>query len=105
MDIDVTQEDNCYTIKLGGFFDTDSSPALQQKVEDIMSETYEKKDEFSVVFDLNAVEFVSSAGLRVLLMAKKMTDRQKGKMSVVTDRQPIREVFNMTGFSKILNLQ
>ena len=103
MDIDITHDNDCYVIKLGGFFDTPSSPELQQKVEDIASETY-GKGELNVVFDMADVEFLSSAGLRVLLMAKKFTDKQNGKMAIVNVRQSIREIFDMTGFSKILNL-
>ena len=102
--INVTHENDCYVIKLDGFLDTTSSPALQQKVEDISSETFEKGG-FNVVFDLADVGFVSSAGLRVLLLAKKLTDRQNGKMAVINTKDSIREVFDMTGFSKILNLK
>ena len=91
-------------IKLGGFFDTPSSPELQQKVEDIASETYGKGG-LNVVFDLEDIEFLSSAGLRVLLLAKKLTDKQNGKMAVLNVRQSIREIFDMTGFTKILNLK
>jgi anti-sigma B factor antagonist len=91
-------------IKLDGFLDTASSPELQEKVEGISSETYDKGG-FNIVFDLADVGFVSSAGLRVLLLAKKLTDRQKGKMAVINAQQSIREVFDMTGFSKILNLK
>ncbi|MDR3280494.1 MAG: STAS domain-containing protein, partial [Synergistaceae bacterium] len=67
MDINVTHEDDIYMIKLNGFLDTNSSPELQEQVERISSETYEKGG-FNIVFDLADVEFVSSAGLRVLLM-------------------------------------
>ena len=104
MDINVTHENDFYMIKLGGFFDTLSSPELQQKVEDIASETYGKGG-FNVVFDLADVEFLSSAGLRVLLLAKKLTDKQNGKMAVINVQQSIHEIFDMTGFTKILNLR
>ena len=104
MKIDMTHENDLYMIKLEGFLYTTSSPDLQKTVEDISSETFEKGG-FNVVFDLAEVGFVSSAGLRVLLLAKKLTDRQNGKMAVINAQQSIREVFDMTGFSKILNLK
>ena len=104
MDINVTRDNDCCMIKLGGFFDTPSSPELQRKVEDIASETFGKGG-LNFVFDLEDVEFLSSAGLRVLLLAKKLTDKQNGKMAVINVRQSIREIFNMTGFSKIFNLR
>ena len=103
MNINMTHENDCYMIKLDGFLDTASSPDLQKKVEDISSETFGKGG-FNIVFDLADVGFVSSAGLRVLLLTKKLTDRQNGKMAVINVQQSIREVFDMTGFSKILNL-
>jgi anti-sigma B factor antagonist len=104
MNIVITNEEGVYTIKLGGFVDTASSPYLQKKVEDISSETYEKGG-FNVVFDLADVEFVSSAGLRVLLMARKMADRQNGNITLVNVKDSIRDVLNMTGFAKILNIK
>ena len=104
MDINMTHENDYYMIKLDGYLDTASSPELQKKVEDISTETFEKGG-FNIVFDLANVGFVSSAGLRVLLLTKKLTDRQNGKMAVINVQQSIREVFDMTGFSTILNLK
>ena len=104
MNIDMTHENDCYLLKLDGFLDTASSPELQKKVEDMSSKAYDKSG-FDVVFDFEGVGFVSSAGLRVLLLAKKLTDKQNGKIAVINVQQPIREVFDMTGFSKILNLK
>jgi len=104
LDINMTHENDYYMIKLDGYLDTASSPELQKKVEDISTETFEKGG-FNIVFDLANVGFVSSAGLRVLLLTKKLTDRQNGKMAVINVQQSIREVFDMTGFSTILNLK
>jgi anti-anti-sigma factor len=104
MKIDMTHENDIYMIKLEGFLDTASSPELQKMVEEISSETFEKGG-FNVVFDLGKIDFVSSAGLRVLLLTKKLADRQNGKIAVINVQQSIREVFDMTGFSKFLNLK
>jgi anti-anti-sigma factor len=52
-----------------------------------------------------AVEFISGAGLRAPLMARKTADRQNGSIAVTNVKQSIREVFDMTGFSKILNIK
>jgi anti-anti-sigma factor len=104
MNIDIDNESGVYTIKLGGFVDTASSPFLQKKVEDIASSTYEKGG-FNIVFDLDAVEFVSSAGLRVFLLARKIADKQKGNITLINVRESIRDVLKMTGFAKILNIK
>jgi anti-anti-sigma factor len=91
-------------VKLNGFLDTNSSPELQEQVERISSETYEKGG-FNIVFDLADVGFVSSAGLRVLLLTKKTADRQNGKLAIINVKDSIREVLDMTGFLKILNVR
>ena len=110
MKIDMTHENDVYMIKLEGYLDTASSPELQKLIEDISAKTFDKgnnkgKSGFNVVFDLAKVDFVSSAGLRVLLLTKKLTDRQNGKIAVINVQQSIREVLDMTGFSKFLNLK
>lgn len=104
MEINITHEDDVYYVKLKGMLDIASSPALQEHVEAISSETYEKGG-FNMVFDLSDVEYVSSAGIRVFLMARKTADRQKGKIAVINVGKAIYDVFDMTGFAKILNVK
>jgi len=58
----------------------------------------------SLVFDLKDVEYLSSAGLRVLLVAHKVMSKQ-GKMSLRHVNQSVMEVFDITGFSNILDIE
>jgi anti-anti-sigma factor len=104
MEIKTTKENDKYLVKISGMVDSASSPELQDAVDAIATETLEKGG-FNVVFDLADVEFISSAGLRALLLARKTADRQNGSIEVRNVKQSIREVFDMTGFSKILNLR
>ena len=61
--------------------------------------------EFSVVvFDLNDLDYLSSAGLRVLLTAQKRMNTQ-GAMRVRNVNETIREIFDVTGFSDILTIE
>jgi anti-sigma B factor antagonist len=90
--------------KLAGMIDSSAAPDFQAAVESAGSEAYDKGG-FNAVFDLAGVEFISSAGLRVLLMARKTADRQNGTIAVTNVKQSIREVFDMTGFSKMLNIK
>ena len=58
-----------------------------------------------LVLDMKALDYLSSAGLRVLLSAQKMMNRSKGKMIVCHVCEPVMEVFDMTGFSDILTIE
>ena len=58
----------------------------------------------SLVFDFKGVEYLSSAGLRVLLVAQKVMNKQ-GKMSLRNVNQSVMEVFEITGFSNILDIE
>ena len=58
----------------------------------------------SLVFDFKGVEYLSSAGLRVLLVAQKVMNKQ-GKMSLRNVNKSVMEVFEITGFSNILDIE
>ncbi|MDR0652941.1 MAG: STAS domain-containing protein [Synergistaceae bacterium] len=104
MNVNITNENGQYTFKLGGMIDSMAAPDFQEAVTRVAGETYEKGG-FNAVFDMADVTFISSAGLRVLLMARKTADRQNGTIAVTNVKQSIREVFDMTGFSKMLNIR
>ena len=57
-----------------------------------------------LVLDFEALEYISSAGLRVLLSAQKIMNRQ-GSMKIMHVNEVIREVFDVTGFSDILTIE
>ena len=58
----------------------------------------------SLVFDFKKVEYLSSAGLRVLLVAQKVMNKQ-GKMSLRNVNKSVMEIFEITGFSNILDIE
>ena len=58
-----------------------------------------------LVMDLAELDYLSSAGLRVLLSAQKQMNRKKGRMVVCHVCEPVMEVFDMTGFSDILTIE
>ena len=61
-------------------------------------------DVTSLVIDMTALEYISSAGLRVLLSAQKIMNKQ-GKMTVKNVNETIMEIFEVTGFSDILTIE
>ena len=58
----------------------------------------------TLIFDFKDLEYISSAGLRVLLISKKTMDKQ-GKMIVRNPNKSVKEIFDITGFSNILDFE
>ena len=81
-----------------GRLDTTTAPELEKELEDLLSEVKE------LVFDMSELEYISSAGLRVLLKAKKTMNVQ-GNMKVTHVNESIMEVFEITGFLDILTIE
>ncbi len=90
--------DNTLTIALEGRLDTISSPQL----EDVLSSSLGGVQE--LVFDFSRLDYLSSAGLRVLLSAQKRMSSQ-GTMKLCNVNDTIREVFEITGFSDFLTIE
>lgn len=85
------------TIAIIGRLDTVTAPKLE---EEVMASV---KGISTLVLDLAQLEYVSSAGLRVLLKAQKLMNKQ-GEMLIVNASDTIKEVFELTGFIDILKL-
>ncbi|MCR5666547.1 MAG: STAS domain-containing protein [Eubacterium sp.] len=98
MTITKTQEGNKLTITLDGRLDTTTSPELETEVRENLGDVKE------LVFDLEKLEYISSAGLRVLLLAQKTMNKQ-GEMKVKKANESVMEIFDLTGFSDILTIE
>ena len=84
-------------IEIVGRLDTTTAPVLDKTInEDVAGAKI-------LVLDLKALEYISSAGLRVLLSAQKKMQRI-GSMKVINVCQEVMEVFEMTGFADILDI-
>lgn len=97
MQIHKTLSDKSLTIALEGRLDTTSAPQLEAEVKQLGDIT-------ELVFDFAALDYLSSAGLRVLLAAQKLMNKQ-GKMLVRHVNETIQEVFEVTGFADILTIE
>ena len=86
------------TVTLEGRLDTTTSPQLEGDLRTAVNGVTE------LIFDLNALDYVSSAGLRVLLSAQKTMNRQ-GSMKLKNVNETIMEIFEVTGFSDILTIE
>lgn len=100
MQIEVTQHDDVHVMALNGSLETASSPEVETRLRDVIEGGASR-----VVVDLEHVDFVSSAGLRVLLMAAKLQRRSGGKICVCGLNEIVQEVFDISGFSTIVAVQ
>ena len=85
-------------IEIAGRLDTITAPALEKTINDDIGDTK------NLVLDLNGVEYISSAGLRVLLSAQKKMQKI-GSMKVTGVCAEVMEVLEMTGFADILVIE
>jgi anti-anti-sigma factor len=99
MTIAKNQTGNKLIIALEGRLDTTTAPELQEQ---LILEANEGKD---IQLDFGQLAYVSSAGLRVLLLGEKTARAKGGKITLVNVSAEIRDVFDMTGFSGILTLE
>ena len=100
MKITLNRNDTELTVLLEGRLDTLTSPELEEALEPEL-----ENDTEQLIFDFAGLEYISSAGLRVLLAATKEMDNSGGEMIVTNVRSEIMEVFEVTGFSDFLNIQ
>ena len=98
MTIDKSVNDKEMRIALTGRLDTMSSPELDELVANGLEGVAD------LTLDFKGVDYISSAGLRVLLRAKKKMDAC-GKMKLVGVSPMITEIFEITGFDKILTVE
>lgn len=98
MTIEKKKTDGGLEIALGGRLDTMTAPELEAELNRSLD------DAETLLFDFSALEYISSAGLRVLLAAQKRMNK-KGGMTVTHVSEPIMEIFEVTGFTDILNIE
>ena len=98
MTIEKIAEGKKLTIALAGRLDTTTAPQLETELKQNISGVEE------LVLDLAELEYLSSAGLRVLLSAQKVMNRQ-GNMVVRNVNEIIMEIFEVTGFVDVLTIE
>ena len=97
MVISKKQEDAVVTLSLEGRLDTVTAPELEKAVTELTNAD-------SLLIDLAKLDYISSAGLRVLLAAHKSFSK-KGGMTVKNANVVVADIFDVTGFKNILNIQ
>ncbi|MBQ6971337.1 MAG: STAS domain-containing protein [Synergistaceae bacterium] len=98
MELTKEAKGSALTISLDGRLDTTTAPQLEAEI------TGKLDGVTDLTIDMSKLVYVSSAGLRVLLKAQKLMNKQ-GKMTVRNANQEIKEIFEVTGFDELLNIE
>ena len=98
MTIEKTTETEKVTLTVSGRLDTTTAPELEAALDEVLENTKE------LIFNLENLEYISSAGLRVILKAQKSMNT-KGSMKLTGVNDSIMEVFDITGFLDILTIE
>lgn len=99
MQITETRENEVITIAIEGRVDTNTSPQVQ----DAILKSFQKVNQ--VVLDFSQCSYVSSAGLRALLIGQKTASSKKGTMKLVNVPEILMNVLKMSGFANILTIE
>ena len=98
MTIEIKKNQEQTILEIVGRLDTITAPALEKTINEDIGDTK------NLVLDVKGMEYISSAGLRVLLSAQKRMQKI-GSMKVVNVCEAVVEVFEMTGFADILSVE
>ena len=98
MMIEIKKSADNTVVEIVGRLDTTTAPSLEKTLSDDMGDTK------NLILDLKGLEYISSAGLRVLLTAQKKM-QQIGSMKVINVVESVMDVFEITGFADILTIE
>ena len=98
MNIEKESNANVTTLKVNGRLDTTTAPALETAITEVIGNCE------NLTLDFAGLEYISSAGLRVILKAQKAMST-KGGMKLLHVNETIMEIFEITGFSDILTIE
>ena len=98
LNIQKAREGNSFLLTLTGRLDTSGAPALETEVRAVFPEAE------ALIFDFSELDYISSAGLRVLLLSRKEMEN-RGSVVVRGANETVLEIFEMTGFSSLLTLE
>ena len=98
MQINISKNDTALTICPVGRVDTVTAPELQAVVDENIGGVTE------LVFDLEKLEYLSSAGLRVLMSAQKIMNKQ-GEMKLLNVNEDIMDILDMTGLTDVFDIE
>lgn len=100
MKITQTLNNNDLVLAIFGRIDTITSNQLSEEIDKAMTNKFEK-----LVLDFGDVDYISSAGLRIIIVAQKKITAGGLKLELTNMNETVKNVFDITGFSQILNIK
>ena len=100
MEIKLTQQDNITTAHLIGRLDTPASQEISQNMDELQAAAAH-----TLILDCSELEYISSSGLRIFLAIRKEAATHNSKVIVRSINDDIRQVFMMTGFISLFEIQ
>jgi len=99
MDINESTSGNAVIIQPVGRIDTNTSGEFEEKLVEVLD-----RSEINIVVDLTEIDYISSSGLRILLMAAKKLKNLNGNFILASMNDHIKEVFEISGFTTIFTI-
>lgn len=99
LEVAENEENGVLILRIKGRLDAASSPLLERKISAIVDE-----DRLKLLMDFDGVEYLSSAGMRLLLNLTKRLKSKQGKMAISAVNRDVMEVIKMAGFDHILEI-
>lgn len=100
MNITKTVAENTVTLTLVGRLDTVTSTLLSTELDIVFAGSSP-----NLVFELSGLDYISSAGLRVFLTAQKKVKASGNEMKITGANESVKEIFEVTGFAGIMNIE
>lgn len=97
LNYNMNQETNCLTIALEGKIDSNSAPQTEAAIMELRSQN----NDAEIIFNAEKLEYISSAGLRVLLKVRKL----QSELNIINVSGEVYEIFEVTGFAEIMKVQ
>jgi anti-anti-sigma factor len=97
MEIKTRKEKNTVVVSIKGRMDAVSSPEFEKELSELMAE-----GEKDFIIELSELDYISSAGLRVILATAKKLKEKEGRLLLCSLQEMVREVFEVSGFSAII---
>lgn len=99
LQIELEEIEHRVILRLDGRLDVASAPMLERKINNLIEE-----DHYYLLLDFSRIDYLSSAGMRVLLSAAKKLMSKKGNLILFSISEDVNEVIKMAGFDKILRI-
>jgi len=86
-------------VKVDGYLDAHTFPSLEEMLHKLMDE-----GERQIILDFATLDYISSAGLGLLLGIHRLTSQQMGGLKIINMQEPVHRVFDVLGFSRIIEI-